>query len=252
MIKNFIKNIIYKNHIKFNLTNKFTKDKSVLLKKVTIIIKGKNNTISIEKNCILKNINWIIEGDNNEIRIGKDSILNNTLQIDGTSNKVYLADRVELDQNTKIHIKNNQSIIEIYSDAKLKNTSLLLENDDEKIVLGKNTVSYGVSFAVTENGSKIEIGENCLFADQITIRTGDSHSIYDNTTRKRINFAKNVLIEDNVWIGQRVLILKGSHIEKNSVVGSGSVIIGKVPCNTVVGGNPAKILRRNIFWGVER
>jgi maltose O-acetyltransferase len=52
-----------------------------------------------------------------------------------------------------------------------------------------------------------------------------------------------VVIEDNVWIGDRVTILKGSKIGKNSVVAAGAVVAGEFPANVVIGGVPARVIR---------
>ena len=53
-----------------------------------------------------------------------------------------------------------------------------------------------------------------------------------------------VYIEDDVWIGSRVTILPGIRIERGSIVGAGAVVTHNVPKYTVVGGNPAKLIRK--------
>ena len=52
-----------------------------------------------------------------------------------------------------------------------------------------------------------------------------------------------VVIADNVWIGERVTILKGTRIGENSVVAAGAVVSGEFPANVVIGGVPAKVIR---------
>ena len=51
---------------------------------------------------------------------------------------------------------------------------------------------------------------------------------------------KEVIIEENVWIGEKSIVLKGSKIGKNSIIGAGSVVNGVVPENVVFAGNPAR------------
>ena len=53
----------------------------------------------------------------------------------------------------------------------------------------------------------------------------------------------DVIIEDNVFIGNHVSILKGTKIGTNSVIGSGSVVTGIIPANVIAAGNPAQIIR---------
>ena len=52
-----------------------------------------------------------------------------------------------------------------------------------------------------------------------------------------------VIIEDDVWIGTRVVILPGVHIRKGSVVGAGAVVTKDVPEYAIVGGNPAQVIK---------
>ena len=54
---------------------------------------------------------------------------------------------------------------------------------------------------------------------------------------------KPIVIEDDVWIGCRAIALPGVIIGKNSVVAAGSVVTKNVPPNTMVGGNPAKLIK---------
>ena len=55
---------------------------------------------------------------------------------------------------------------------------------------------------------------------------------------------KHVTIGDNVFIGNNVIILKGVSIGNNSIIGAGSVVLKDVGANTVVGGNPAKFIKK--------
>jgi len=55
---------------------------------------------------------------------------------------------------------------------------------------------------------------------------------------------KEVIIGNNVWIGSKVIILKGAKIGDNSIIAAGSVVLGKeYPSNVIIGGNPARIIK---------
>ena len=58
-----------------------------------------------------------------------------------------------------------------------------------------------------------------------------------------MNLVCRLLLEDNVWIGDRAIVGKGVSIGKNSIVAAGSVVVKDVPPNVVVGGNPARIIK---------
>lgn len=66
------------------------------------------------------------------------------------------------------------------------------------------------------NGAAVSIGRNCLISDHVRIRTSDHHSIIDLATLEQIYFPGNVCLKDQVWIGQRVTILKGVEIKDRS------------------------------------
>ncbi len=55
--------------------------------------------------------------------------------------------------------------------------------------------------------------------------------------------AKPIKIEDNVWIGGGAILLPGVRVGRNAVVGAGAVVTRNVPANTVVAGNPARVIR---------
>lgn len=64
--------------------------------------------------------------------------------------------------------------------------------------------------------------------------------------RQGFTEVRPVVIEDDVWIGARVTLLPGVHIGRGSVIGAGSVVTKDVPAYSIVGGNPARVLKYRI------
>jgi len=118
--------------------------------------------------------------------------------------------------------------------------TLFTSATDARIEIGSNTVLNGSRFGCMQ---RIAIGEGCLIGDA-RIADNDGHSIRKD--RRSVSgselTAKPVLLADNVWIGAGVFILKGVKIGKNSVVGSGAVVIGNIPENAYALGNPARVM----------
>ena len=109
-----------------------------------------------------------------------------------------------------------------------------------EIQLGKYIlISPGTSI---RSAKKITIGESSMIASDVTITDSDWHGIYDRTDY--VATPKEVIIEENVWIGEKAIVLKGSKIGKNSIIGAGSVVNGVVPENVVFAGNPAREVKK--------
>ena len=80
-----------------------------------------------------------------------------------------------------------------------------------------------------------------MFANSAYISDSDWHGIYDRALP--VGQSKEVVLEDNVWIGDGAIVSKGVTIGKNSIVGARTVVIKDVPPNVIVAGNPAKIVK---------
>ena len=146
----------------------------------------------------------------------------------------------------------SNNLIKIDKNSKFKNVTFCIEGDNNVITIGKNASFCGKTEIVCLEGTKVTIGNNILSSSDVYIKTSDSHSIYD-FDHKRVNIAKDVIIGNNVWLCQKASILKGSIIPNNCVVAYGSIVTKQFhDSNCIFGGNPAKIIKKNIEWGEER
>jgi maltose O-acetyltransferase len=115
-------------------------------------------------------------------------------------------------------------------------------NRDALIEIGNNNwFSNNIALCANE---KISIGHGCQIGDQVAIYDCDFHEI-DPTTRHLSCGPKSpVFIGNNVWLGSRVIILKGVTIGDNTVVGAMSIVTKSIPSNCVAAGIPANIIRK--------
>lgn len=113
-----------------------------------------------------------------------------------------------------------------------------------ELSLGYGYINAGAQVRCME---RIEIGDQCAIGRNVLIMDFDAHEItYENGATNRITAP--VTIGKHVWIGAGATILKGVTIGDNAVIGAGSVVTKNVPSNTIVAGNPARIIRENIQW----
>ena len=92
----------------------------------------------------------------------------------------------------------------------------------------------------------VRIGRNVLIASNVLITDSD-HVVEPGgvpVTKNRKFITRPVHINDNCWIGQNAVILKGVTIGRDSIVGANSVVTHDVPPCSVVAGNPARIIKR--------
>lgn len=116
-----------------------------------------------------------------------------------------------------------------------------------RIDIGENT---GISGSTIYAMQHIEIGKNVLIGGNCKIVDNDFHplSVEKRIPQQKVEDIKKapIHIGDGCFIGANAIILKGTILGKNCVVGAGSVVSGKYPDNVIIAGNPAKIIKGNI------
>ncbi len=193
-------------------------------------IRGKGNVMKSD-GAHLSAVRVDIIGDNNQIIIGAGSRIH----------------------NLTIHMRGSGHRLEIGRDCWVeRGGQFWLEDRDGLLQIGDGTTIVEAHIAVTEPGSKVVIGRDCMFANDIDVRTGDSHAILEAQTGERINPARDVVIGDHVWIGAHAVILKGVELGANSVVATGAVVTKSCPAGVILAGNPANIIKTGITWKRER
>ncbi|MEO8301167.1 MAG: acyltransferase [Rhizomicrobium sp.] len=128
-------------------------------------------------------------------------------------------------------------LIEIGAGVRLRNAPSLYADTGGHIVIGARTLlNNAVSIFSCQ---RVEIGADCLIADQVGIFDSQFHQIDEGSTPVRAP----IKIGRNVWIGYRAIILAGVEIGDHSVIGAGSIVTKPVPSRVVAAGNPARVLR---------
>lgn len=193
-----------------------------------------------------------IHGQSNSIREDGARLAGVEVDIVGDRNNVMISEGCVIN-NLKIRIRGSDHRIELGRNCRVSRGGVFWIEDDHCLLsIGENTTMVEVSIAVTEPGLKVVIGEECMLANDIDIRVGDSHSILDASTGTRINFAEDIEIGRHVWIAAHAVILKGVTIGENSVVASGAIVTGSCDPGSILAGNPARVIKSGISWQRER
>lgn len=182
-------------------------------------------------NYLMRNrIKQKIKGSNSKIIRGGQCVFRETIiSIDGDNNVVKFGDRCNL-SGLNIYIYGN-------------NNSIIFGND---VIVNASIRQPTVMNAL--GGTSITIGDKALFSNNIEIHTTDYHKIYDEHGNI-VNYPRDIVIGEHVWIGLGVKILKGVNIADGCIVGAGSVLTKKYnDKNVVLVGNPPRVVKRNVYW----
>ncbi len=154
-----------------------------------------------------------------------------------------------------VNMQGNKKVIDIGESTHIRG-SLQVFKQGGKISIG-NYCYLGENSYIWSAG-EVSIGDNVLISHGVNIHDNISHPLNAKARHKdflRIigvkdypieNFdlnPKKVIIEKDVWIGFNSIILKGVIIGEGAIIGAGSVVTKDVPAWTVIGGNPAKVIK---------
>lgn len=109
-------------------------------------------------------------------------------------------------------------------------------------VLGNNVNFNGMKIG---GSGKVIIGDNfhsgmdCLMISEIHNYDSGTRIPYDDTF-----IPKDIVIEDNVWLGERVVVLGGVHIGEGAIIQAGSVVVNDISPLAIAGGHPAKVFKQ--------
>ena len=105
-------------------------------------------------------------------------------------------------------------------------------------LIGENTYIYSTSFLDKTKKAQITIGKNCVLTGCTLLAHDSSLHAFGEPT-----FFAPITIKDNCFIGWHAIILPGVTIHENCVIGAGAVVSKDIPPNSVVAGNPARIIK---------
>lgn len=168
-------------------------------------------------------------GADNSITIGKGSLIHKMeLYVRGKDNTVEIGKSCIIGHNCSIRIEGNGCNVSIGDGT---------------------TMTRDIHICVQEDGMSITVGKDCMFSNNIIVRTSDSHPIYKDG--QRINPPAPIVIGNHVWIAPETTILKGVTIGDNCILASKSLLTKSVAESCLVAGLPAKVVKTGVNWTRE-
>ncbi|MDQ0089979.1 acetyltransferase-like isoleucine patch superfamily enzyme [Paenibacillus anaericanus] len=241
-------------------------------RKETFVFNNGDNTVYTETSKFSRStVN--VDGNQNTIHILENGINDTNVNVCGNSNNISI-EHITLDKS-KISIKGNHNTVTIGKDCSMNNLEIYIHGDNHQLVIGEAVEVYGglslwfedydnkiiignyttfgfTKFAIAEPNTEITIGRDCMFANGVTVKNSDFHSIIDLNSNRRINPAGNIIIGNHVWFGENSHILKNVTIQDNSIVALGSIVTKNIPSNCVVAGSPGKVIKEHVTWARPR
>ncbi len=107
------------------------------------------------------------------------------------------------------------------------------------VQIGRNTMN-SLGAKIDSHRGKVRIGDNCHITYGCVILSHDGAA---KQMRADDDGAGAVIIGNNVFVGVNAVILRNVRIGDNSVIGAGAVVTADIPANSLVAGNPAKVIR---------
>ncbi len=253
--------------------NVFAVFKAVFLGHNSFEIEGSGNLIIIGTENIV-DFKLVIKGSNNRVNLSCRSLIGSHVRIRGDHNRLCMDDgsrlerafiAVEKDYNrvflgqglfvfkSEIRISGNRSFLSIGPTDQAMEEAKIFVSAGSLFSIGKNSGlgSCDLYFTATQSHLRkhwIKIGDNVVFAHGCVVRNTDGHSIL-NGWGKVVNEPANIIIEDDVWLMTRCIILKGTRLKRGTAVAANSLVNKSFDEEHIlIGGTPARILKRNFFW----
>lgn len=151
------------------------------------------------------------------------------------SKNIRVLGKVIIRQNPRINLKNN---ITIYNNVIFWGPGSISVGDNSAI--GDNVIIYS-----SESGG-VTIGNNSLVAANCYLIDSDHSYSKDKLVREQPLISKPIILEDDCWIGANSTVLRGVTIGEGAVIGANSLVNKDVSKFTVVGGVPAKELKKRV------
>lgn len=170
----------------------------------------------------------------------------NAFSIKASNNSIYIGAHTSLNGECTFLFMGSGSEVRIGAYNGIGNCNLSI-SEGSSLTTGIKCSFGGFSATVYEEG-QINIGNDCMFSHAIQLWQTDTHPIFDVITGERLNRSCNITIGNHVWVGTNSFLMGGASIGDDCIVGANAVTSGKFESNTIIAGNPARVVRKGVTW----
>lgn len=195
------------------------------------------NSIIIDEKCNFSRDAWVLFGRH----WGGDAF-----SVKARNNHLHIGAYTSMNGACTFMFMGNGSEIHIGAGNGIGNCNLSI-SEGSSFRTGERCNFGGFSATIYEEG-KIDIGNDCMFSHAIQLWQTDTHPIFDATTGERLNLSHNINIGNHVWVGTNAFIMAGARISNDCIVGANAVTSGQFEPNTIIAGNPARVVRKGVTW----
>lgn len=179
-----------------------------------------------------------------KLRVLKYKLFSNTLNVEGKSilhqplllkglGKIIFGKNVHIGVTASPYFFNTYAFFEV--------------RDKESRISIEDNVYFNNNACLISDGAGITIRKNTIIGPNLMIFDSDFHDLEPMYRMNGVPKKRAVEIEENVFIGSNVIILKGVTIGANSVIGSGSIVSKSIPPNVIAAGNPCVIIKNLVL-----
>jgi acetyltransferase-like isoleucine patch superfamily enzyme len=163
----------------------------------------------------------------------------------GSNNKVVFFEGSRFSNSVIVASENN--VIRLGKKSVFR--GLVIYALESVVKIGNGFSCWGLEIRAEERGTRVEIGNNCMFSKGINMYPTDCHTIFDVATKECINKGGTIKVGDHVWCGINVLFLKNTEIKSDSIIAAGSLVTKSFDNeNILIAGSPAKVVRTGVNW----
>jgi carbonic anhydrase/acetyltransferase-like protein (isoleucine patch superfamily) len=212
-----------------------------LLLKTSIRMKGNNNVVEFSPGFHSSALRVYIRGNRNRVVFGSFSGANRVnIWILGDDNEVVIGEENYLNQ-IELGVQDHRNSVITKEGTRIGGF----------VQLGMRRGYARITQLLAAEGTKITLEKKATVSDGVTIRSGDSHPIYDNSGA-RINHAKDICIGSGSWICSGVTLLKGAKVGDHSIVGLNSLVTKDFSdkSRVILAGSPAKVVKEEVRWAM--